>query len=515
MRDLASPVSVTAVLLASAASASGAGAQSAAPRPTLAFADSTLESTLGRAYALALANLLDVNTVPYDAAVYDSTGFLTDPPGTFIRAGGGYRQPWTRDASVNSWNAASLLEPTVARNTLWAVVRRRADGGLVVQQDDQWWDQCVWVVAAWNHYLVTGDRRFLADAYETARNTLALRRASDYAAADGLFRGPAFFNDGVAGYPAPPATDPETSSFVLDYRGTETQMTLSTNALYAEAYRDAALMATDLERPRAESSELKAMADSLAASVNRRFWMASEGRYAYFIHADDGAGAGTLDGSQEAAGQAFAILFHVADSARARSILRHVHEEPWGIPDVWPHFSRYDDAHPGRHNVVVWPMVQGFWADAAVEVGDETGFARAVRRLAALAVDDDKGAGHFQEIYDPVSGAVDGGWQTGHHWDAQPDQTWSATAYLRMIHRGLFGMRFTTNGVDFHPLLPPGWGEAKLSNVRYRDATLDVTLRGAGRRIRGFRVDGAETATHSVSATTTGLHTVLITLGSG
>jgi hypothetical protein len=27
-----------------------------------------------------------------------------------VRAGGGYPQPWTRDASVNSWNATSLLD---------------------------------------------------------------------------------------------------------------------------------------------------------------------------------------------------------------------------------------------------------------------------------------------------------------------------------------------------------------------------------------------------------------------
>jgi hypothetical protein len=78
-----------------------------ARRPTLTFADSTRQATLGRAYKLALHNLLDINTVAYDAATYDSTGFLADPPGTFVRAGGGYDQPWTRDASVNTWNAGA------------------------------------------------------------------------------------------------------------------------------------------------------------------------------------------------------------------------------------------------------------------------------------------------------------------------------------------------------------------------------------------------------------------------
>jgi glycogen debranching enzyme len=482
-------------------------------RPTLSFADSTLQATLAVAYRHALENLLDVNTLRYDAAVYDATGLMADPPGTFIRAGGGYSQPWTRDASVNTWSAASLLEPVVARNTLWAVVKQGSDGGLVVQQDDQWWDQCVWIVSAWNHYLVTGDRAFLADAYRTAVHTLDARRAADFDSEYGLFRGPGFFNDGIAGYPVPPATDPETSSFVLDYPGTRAQLTLSTNALYVEAYRRAALMATELGEPVAEAARLREAADSLTSSLNARFWLPDEGRYGYFIHHGDGDRDGSLDQSQEGTGLSFVILFHVADSARAHSILGRVHEEPWGIPDVWPHFARYDDDHPGRHNVIVWPMVQGLWARAAAEVGDAAVFAGEVTRLAALANDSDKGAGTFREIYNARTGVPDGGWQTGHHWDSEPDQTWSATAYLSMIHLGLFGMRFATSGMELQPLLPPEWGDVSLTGVPYRGMTLNITLTGAGGTVRSFTLDGVETPTHLVPATLTGTHRVEIALG--
>ncbi|MCG6955326.1 MAG: hypothetical protein LJF04_04970 [Gemmatimonadetes bacterium] len=486
-----------------------------ASRPTLTFVDSASQATLGVAYEHALGNLLDVNTVRYDAAVYDITGLLADPPGTFIRAGGGYGQPWTRDASVNTWNAASLLEPVVAKNTLWAVVQRRSDGGLVVQQDNQWWDQCVWIVSAWNHYLVTGDRPFLADAYRTAIHTLDGRRAADFDPAYHLFRGPGFFNDGIAGYPVPPATDPETSSFVLDYPGTRAQMTMSTNALYVEAYRRAARMATELGEPAADVTRLRETADSLTSSINTHFWLPDQGRYGYFIHHGDDDRDGSLDESQEGAGLSFGILFHIADSARARSILGQVHEEPWGIPDVWPHFARYDDDHPGRHNVIVWPMVQGFWARAAAEVGDTAVLAREVTRLASLANDPDKGAGTFWEIHNARTGVPDGGWQTGHHWDSQPDQTWSATAYLGMIHLGLFGMHFTTRGMELRPLLPAGWGDVTLAGVPYRGMTLDITLTGAGTTVRSFTLDGVETPTHLVPATLTGTHRVEIALGAG
>lgn len=86
-------------------------------------------------------------------------------PNTFIKAGGGYNEPWTRDASINAWNAGSLLEPVVARNTLWAVAQRQPDGSVVLQRDNQWWDKVIWITAAWNHPKVTGDRTFLQTAY--------------------------------------------------------------------------------------------------------------------------------------------------------------------------------------------------------------------------------------------------------------------------------------------------------------------------------------------------------------
>ena len=46
----------------------------------------------------------------------------------------------------------------------------------------------------------------------------------------------------------------------------------------------------------------------------------------------------------------------------------------------------------------------------------------------------------------------------GSHWESQPDQTWSATAYLRMVFTDLFGMRFGADGIAFAPSLPRGWG---------------------------------------------------------
>ena len=492
--------------------ADGAQRAFAAPQPAgpaLRFAQPETDTTLGAAYRSALENLLRINTVPWDhspkAHEYNQTGLLSRTPGTFIRAGGGYTQPWTRDASVNSWNAGSLLEPEVARNTLWAVVKRK-HGKLIVQQDNQWWDQTIWVVAAWNHFLVTGDRAFLADAYQAATETLRRDKKKHYNKKRGLYEGPAFLNDGIAGYPAPPADAGETrGSFVLRYPGAKKIMVLSTNCIYSEAYRSAAQMAMALGKPATESRALTDEADALKAAVQKAFWIPAKGRFGYLLHAD-----GTLDDAQEGSGMAFALLFGVATPEQAASLLKTAVIEPHGIADVAPAFPRFTDTRPGRHNVIIWPPIEAFWADAAARAGSEPVFAREVANLAGLVAGS---SGHFWEIYNARTGVPDGGWQVGHEWDSQPDQTWSATGYLRMIDLGLFGMRFGVDGLRFAPMLPGSWGAVSLTGLRYRGATLTIHLRGAGNTVRSFLLDGAAQRQPAVPATLEGAHVVEIEMG--
>ena len=465
--------------------------------PLLTFTDAETQALLGPAYSGALTNLLETNTVPYDPDVYDGSGLMDPGVGTFFRAGGGYEQPWTRDAAVNSWNAGSLLAPDVARNTLWSVVTRRGGGDLVVQQDDQWWDQVVWVPAAWHHYLVTGDRGFLVDAFDAAATTMSVREAGQWNAGYGLFMGPSFFNDGIAGYPdamlgvadSNQVGDVESgSSFVLDHANTASQLALSTNAVYYQAYVSLAAMAEELGQDDGAGRAYTHRAVRLAASINHHFWQPDRGGYGYTIPTE-GPAAGELQDYQEGAGLAFAVLFGIASPARARSIVEHTHVSPHGITGVHPRFDRYAAAgHAGRHNDIVWPVVQGFWADAMATSGHPTAFADEVVKLARLFGRTDS----YYEIYDAGTGAVDGGYQTGRVWDSQPEQTWSATAYLRMIHGGVFGLRPAVEGLELAPVLPAEWGGATLSGLRYRDAELTVRLRGSGDRVTACTLDGVE-----------------------
>lgn len=496
----------------STASAGGAAANVAQPSPpSLAFANPNSQALLGTAYAAALKNLLQTNTISYDPTVYDKSGLL-DPSVGIVRAGGGYPQPWTRDASVNSWNATSLLDPPLARNTLWAVVDKDANDNLQVQQDDQQWDQVVWVTAAWNQYLVTGDATFLSEAYQTAADTLAIREkatTAGYNSTYGLFTGASFFNDGIAGYPAPPADATESvSTGSMPWPGVATGMFLSTNEVYYAAYTNAANMAAKLGRPAQEVQSYQNKAAALKAAINNAFWNPQTGLYNYMLLAD-----GTTGPYQEGTGLAFALIFGIADPAQAASIISRATEMTWGMPDTYPNWARYSDAQPGRHNAIVWPVVQGLWAKALARQGNQGGYAAETARLAALA-DDNSG---FWEIYNGHTGVVDGGYQrlddtVKFHWGSQPDQTWSATAFLDMIDSGLFGMSPQDTGLAFTPNLPAGWGDATLRGLHYRAATLTVTLHGAGTTIQSFKIDGTSVSGATVPASLAGNHTVDITL---
>jgi cellobiose phosphorylase len=124
--------------------------------------------------------------------------------------------------------------------------------------------------------------------------------------------------------------------------------------------------------------------------------------------------------------------------------------------------------------------------------------------------------GDFYEVYDSVSGTVDGGWQSGasgraEHFVSQPHQTWSATAYLRLVHEGLVGLEHSADAVRLRPCLPRRWGPVRLRGLRWRGLTLDIALTGAGNRVRSCTVDGRPGAP-VLAATGTGRHTVELVL---
>ena len=103
------------------------------------------------------------------------------------------------------------------------------------------------------------------------------------------------------------------------------------------------------------------------------------------------------------------------------------------------------------------------------------------------------------EIYHPETGAIYGGLEeagrgpNGMDWTSCARQSWTASAYLRMLLTGIFGLRLSPERVTFQPYLPAGIPYAHLQGVFYRGCTLDLTMEGPGGRLAEFQHHGMTT----------------------
>lgn len=403
-----------------------------------------------------------------------------------LKAGARYNGEWTRDISINIWNGVSFLNPSLAKTSLWHVTNNRNTIGA------EYWDKIIWVKGAYTYYLTTHDTEFLKQAFACGYNTIKEQEASVQDANYGLFTGPSVFNDGIAGYEAPIYVGDHLKGAVVSHPGHKFIKCLSTNCIYYEGYVNLAKMARLLDE-KTKAAELEVKAKALKASIRKHLFDKEKMWLNYLVDQN-----GDVHPHQEGLGVSFAILFEVVTPKEARKILEKIHIEPHGLPSVYPHFKRFSDAHPGRHNVLIWPFVNAFFADACIKVGKTDAFAFELVNLADLAID--KGKRSYYEIYNPITGKPDGGWQTGDYWgDFLHHQTWSATGFLNMIYYGVAGMQLEADKLVFKPFLPEGINTLELTDLQYADATLTVLLKGKGQKIKEFRVNGVKSSSFEIS----------------
>jgi glycogen debranching enzyme len=445
--------------------------------PTLRCGNAAVE----RAYRIAAGDLLG-NIQPFPV------GGEYRP---VLLAGLDYDTPWTRDAAINVWNGLGLTHPQVARDTLLSVLEESSNG---VWIGGQYWDAVIWALGLWAYYLYSGDRDTLQAGYRAIRNSLRRFEDEEYDPQIGLFRGPAVYGDGVAAYPD--RYSPGATSAILDwvhYHPAEKakrgygipMMALSTNCIYAQVYRVLPRMAVELGLPPVAEDE--GMAERLRENIRRRFWNSRSGLFDYLIDEE-----GRCD-AQEGLGHAFAVLFGIADAEQTASVMQRLYRTPWGVACVWPTFARYAERGGfGRHSGTIWPFINAFWAEAALKAGRSTLLDEEFDHLTVLFNRDAQCA----EIYHPLTGEIYGGLQeagggeSGWEWKSCARQSWSASAYLRMILLGVLGMRFEPHGAGFAPHLPPGLGWLELENLPYRGARLSVRVEGQGSRLTTCRLDG-------------------------
>ena len=429
---------------------------------------------------------------PVEKSVYnmsiDECINAVEPDGT-LRTGLEWGGVWTRDVSYSTILSMAYMQPQAAMTSLLCKINSK---GEIVQDTGTGgaWpcstDRQVWVAAAWELYKVTGSREWLEKVYPVAKKSLEVDMRTIYDEQTGLAKGESSFIDWRKNsYPLWME-----SSDIYDSK------CLGTNLVHYIALSSAAEMGRILGD--SESAEIfDAKAQAVKKAVNEHLWMEDKGYYAQFLA---GRNDDILYTKSETLGQSLAILYGVAEGERADRLSQSMPVVGFGAPVFWP----WIPDQPPYHNRAVWPFVQSFWIQASAKTGNETGVLHGISAVwrAAMMYATNK------ENYV----ANDGNWR-GTQVNSS-NMLWSLSGSLSITFRTLMGIQYNDpQCLTFAPVVPKSLkAERKVKGFRYRDAVLDITVKGYGDIIRSFSIDGEVKEKPVFPAGMTGNHTVEIVL---
>lgn len=415
-----------------------------------------------------------------------------EPDRTF-RTGKEWAGVWTRDISYSIILSMASLQPEVAKNSLLKKVQRNR----IVQDTGTGgsWpvssDRMIWAIAAWEVYQTTGDMGWLNTVYPIIKNSVEDDIKNIYDAKTGLVKGESSFLD-WRDQTYPKWMQP------ADIYASEN---LGTNAVHYQTNKVLAQMAV-LLNDQAAAERYAKLAEQIKTGINTYLWIPDKGYYGQYRY---GRQYSLLSPRAEALGEALTVLFDIADEQRQKLIVARTPITNFGIPNIYPQIPNV----PPYHNDAVWPFVQAYWSLAAAKTGNAKALVQslsAIYRPASLFLTN-------KENFVSSSGDF-AGTQVN-----SSNMLWSLAGNLSMIYKVIFGLHTAEDRLLFTPFVPEILqGERSLSNYKYRQSVLDITLIGYGKVIKSFELDGKPQALAEIPASLTGKHEVLITLdniGSG
>ena len=403
-----------------------------------------------------------------------------------LSAGAKWPGVWTRDVALSTVLSLAIVAPDAAKRSLLAKVDST---GRIIQDTGTGgsWpvssDRMVWSLAAWEIYAMTGDRAWLRQSYDIARRSALADLHAVRDPTNGLFNGESSFLDWRE------QSYPRWMQPADIYRS----QNLGTNAVHYAAYRTLAKMSRVLGAP---EPRWKAIADSIQQGMTAELWQEQQGWYGQYRY---GRTSLSLSPRAEGLGESLAAIFGAASPEQRATLVRRAPVVAFGTPTFWPYI-------PGErfyHNATIWPFVTAYLTWAAANAGNTLAVRRGLddaTRTAALFLTNKENTvastGHYEG--------------TALNSDRQ---LWSVAGTLASTYRVLFGMRLEDDCISFRPMVPPSYGgERTLRGVRYRGATLTITVRGFGDSVSEAGLDGAPISRIEIPETVVGAHTLELTM---
>lgn len=406
-------------------------------------------------------------------------------PDTTLRTGKEWAGVWTRDVSYSILLSMAYMQPDAAKISL---MKKVTPTGRIVQDTGSGgaWpvssDRMIWALAAYELYKVTGDKEWLEYIYPIIANSMADDLKVTHTEG-GLVKGETSFIDWrEQSYPRWMQT--------ADIYESEA---LGTSVIHAQAFMVLSDIAAELGDT-AASDEYAGQAMKIADAINRELWLDDQGYYAMYTYGRDNK---ILNPRAETLGESLAILYDVAPAERAKEITENNPTTPFGASIFFPQIADI----PPYHNNSLWPWVASYWALANAKAGNEQGVMEAIGsvfRPAALFTTNKE---NFVLDNGDIATELN-----------SSNMLWCLAGNLAITHRILFGINFEKNGLSFKPFVPKVLGaERTLTGFPYRDAMLNITVKGYGDRIKEFTLNGRPTKPF-IPSDIKGINNIVITM---
>src|SRR5579859_3010331 len=238
------------------------------------------------------------------------------------------------------------------------------------------------------------------------------------------------------------------------------------------------------------AAEAQASASRTRAAVEKNYWLADRGFYAFATslphanpaEAEPGPNRQTRQARMDAVSKARLIdedtvlpavplWWHELDDARAQSEIDHLGSAAiatdWGDRIISDKSQLYDPL--SYHYGSVWPLFTGWASVAAYTYGRPQVGYQALMANASLTFAN--ALGYVTELLSGEFNAPFG--RSSHH------QVWSEAMVVSATLRGLLGFEVSDGGktLRFAPQLPVNWDHVTVSNVAGGDAHYDLTLK--------------------------------------